>query len=127
MKAHRMIGNPGNTNDRNAAVAAALAKIRADFIDGLVPLLNEVDYQSRALAAAADVRPAIESIRRVAHKVSGMAGSVGYPELGDHAANLDIRLNHLLRHAPDPRAAEMLEPLLERLMDLMEQCLDEGL
>lgn len=122
-----MIGDPDSTYDRNAVVAAALEKIRTDFIDGLVPLLNEVEFQSRALATAADVRPALESIRRVAHKVSGMAGSVGYPELGDHAADLDIRLNNLLHHAADQRVVEMLEPGLERLMDLMEDILDEGL
>ena len=107
------------------SVAAALAGIRADFIEGLVPLINEIEYQRLAVGNPSAAPQALESLGKAAHKLSGMAGSVGFPLLGEHAAQLDMALSQMRRGQGGTSAIAALDGPLEELLDLMEAALDE--
>jgi HPt (histidine-containing phosphotransfer) domain-containing protein len=104
--------------------AAALAEIRERFVEGLYPLINEMEYQRVALDDPAQALRALESLQRAAHKISGMAGSVGFAEMGQLAAELDVAFARMRRAAHDSRAvASVLDPL-ENLLEMMEDALD---
>jgi chemotaxis protein histidine kinase CheA len=122
-----MAGDVKGSAMEHPAMARALAGIRTEFVEGLVLLFNEVEYQSFALGNPATVTSALESLQRVAHKVSGMAGSVGFAALGNHAAHLDMTLVRMRRGNTNPASLATLGPRLETFMDLMEQALDEDL
>jgi len=110
-----------------AEVAASLAIIRADFVDGLVPLFNEVEYQKAALGDPNRADHALASLQRVVHKLSGLSGSVGFPDLGAHASTLDISIAEIRRGQDTSGAGAALDAPLETLLDLMESALDAAL
>lgn len=119
-----MPANLNTTAPVPAALAEALAGIRTDFVDGLVPLLNEMEYQQSALADPGQVPQALESIQWIAHKISGLAGSIGFDQLGHLAAELDLGVSQLRRGPFSHVAIDALSARLEDFMDLMEAALD---
>lgn len=114
-------------NAPTADVAASLAIIRADFVDGLVPLFNEVEYQKAALGDPNRAEHALASLQRVVHKLSGLSGSVGFPDLGTHASTLDISIAEIRRNQITADVGSTLDAPLEKLLDLMEAALDDAL
>ncbi|GKY87364.1 Hpt domain-containing protein [Sinisalibacter aestuarii] len=108
-------------------LAAALAEIRARFINDLIPLINEMEYQRVAMTDPALAPEAFSSLQHASHKISGMAGSVGFPELGDHAARLDVTFTKLLRAPYDHAGVQAALDPLEAFLSLMEDILDEVL
>lgn len=111
----------------HAALSEALAGIRSDFIDGLFPAVNELDYQKQALRQPAQVPAALASIQKIAHKLSGLAGSVGFPALGARAAEIDITVSNLRKRSASQREVDALDGSVEQLLDLIEAALDEAL
>lgn len=69
-----------------AELEARLAAVRRETVEGLA-------HRARALREAADRlegdRDARHEIRRLAHRVRGVAGSAGHPELSERAARLE--------------------------------------
>jgi len=110
-----------------ARLVNTLAKIRGDFLDGLFPLVNELDYQKEALRSPANVPSAIESIQKIAHKLSGLAGSVGFSEMGACAAEIDIATSRLRQRTVRQADLDELDGQVDKLLDHMEAALDEAL
>lgn len=104
--------------------AAALADIRARFVEGLYPLINEMEYQRVALEDPAQAPRAIESLQRASHKISGMAGSVGFADMGELAAELDAAFARMRRTDYDARVVSAVRDPLEDLLEMMEDALD---
>lgn len=105
-------------------LAAALADVRLRFIDGLIPLINDMEFRKQDLGDPAKAAAAIAGLRYAAHKVSGMAGSVGFPLLGQKAGELDITLSAMMQAPHNARAVAALDEPLEELLDMMEAALD---
>ncbi|SHG79667.1 Hpt domain-containing protein [Marivita hallyeonensis] len=77
---------------RAAELSMRLASIRKDFLDRLVErrariaaLVNDIDQTAPTPEAA-------EGIRHNAHKIAGVAATLGFPRLGELAAALDASL-----------------------------------
>ena len=102
-----------------APLAKALAEARAQFTERLVPQIVEVERLQAALDDPAQAADAIGALAFLVHKISGVAATVGFPELGTRAAELDGQLQRLLR-MPQPKVPAGLAVMLDPLMDLME-------
>lgn len=122
-----MAQTQSRTPDRES-VAAALARIRLDFVNGLFPLINEMEHHRQSLErGAADPSRALASLQRCAHKISGIAGSVGFSTLGRRAGRLDATLCDLRKRSFDQREIAALQGPLEQLLSNMEAVLDDNL
>lgn len=110
-----------------AKLLDALANIRQDFLDGLFPLINELDYQKPRLRDPAQSRAALETVKAIAHKLSGLAGSVGFPDLGSCAAEIDMAVSGLRDKPVTQSDIDVLDGQLEDLLDLMEAALDQAI
>jgi HPt (histidine-containing phosphotransfer) domain-containing protein len=99
-----------------------------DFVNGLFPLINEMEHQRQSLEHGhADPSRALECLQRCAHKISGIAGSVGFTALGQKAGRLDATLCELLKRTCDHREIAALQAPVEDLLDAMEAVLDYNL
>mgnify|MGYP003825020235 CR=1 FL=1 len=103
---------------------AAIAEVRERFIASLMAMVLDLEHQCTLLEDPAQSRAALETAGRMVHKVAGIAKNVGFPELGLQAANLDGRIQRVLRMPLDNELDRSLQPRLEALMDMMEQALD---
>jgi HPt (histidine-containing phosphotransfer) domain-containing protein len=106
-----------------AQLDAGLARIRARFI---ASLSDRIDGFYELLGALKDGGPwqdVTGELRATAHKLHGICGAVGFPEIGSTAAQLEARLDGL---AETPGEADRVEirSLLNQLLDVMEQSLD---
>lgn len=111
-----------------ARMAKAIARIRLDFVNGLFPLINEMEHQRRTLELESPhTLHALASLQRCVHKLSGIAGSVGFAAIGDRASRLDVTLSHLRKGSFDKRDIAALQAPLEDLLGVMEAVLDENL
>lgn len=111
----------------DTSLAKALAGIRADFVNGLFPLIIEMEHRRQTLEASTeDASQALECLQRFAHKLSGIAGSVGFPVLGDHASRLEITISGLRDRNLEQSDIATLQSQLEELLCHMEDVLDEN-
>jgi HPt (histidine-containing phosphotransfer) domain-containing protein len=108
-------------------LAAAMVDIRARFVDGLIPLINEMEYQRLAMDDPSRAAAAVASLQQASHRISGMAGSVGFAELGASAGALDIAFTQLRRRAYDPAGVAALQGPLEDFLAMIEDVLDSNL
>lgn len=104
--------------------ADVIADVRARFQTRLIDMINEIEFSKQDLGQPQKMRGAMSSIGGVVHKISGIAGSVGFDHLGQQAAALDAAFARCLSAVPaTPPSATMLAAL-EDLLDHMEECLD---
>jgi len=109
--------------DKAAQLNAGLARVRerfilslSDRIDALYELLRELQDQEAWPDACAD-------IRADAHKLHGICGSVGFPEIGASAARLEQEIDALGAELSQ-KDIDLVRRFLNRLLDEMEQNLD---
>lgn len=116
---------PSFSGPMPAQLAKALADAREQFTRRLVPQIVEIERLQAALDEPGQLAGAIGRLAAIIHKISGVAATVGFPDLGAQAAALDLQLQRLLR-TPRPRVPTGLSAMLERLMDLMEDAAFDG-
>lgn len=109
--------------DKAAQLSAGLARVRerfvhslSDRIDNFYELLGDLQHEEDWADACAD-------IRADAHKLHGICGSVGFPEIGRSAARLEQGIDDLGDEL-DQQDIDEVRRLLNRLLDEMEQNLD---
>jgi hypothetical protein len=107
-------------------VAPALLPVRARFVDLLLPRVMELERLRCRVNAGQEVVPAILAIGGLAHKIAGVAGTLGFARVGHLALQVDARISEA-RKMQEPVALfwDATEPVLEALMDAMEAHLDE--
>ena len=108
----RLPAEPGETPARPPQVIQLdprLVKLALEFREGLSPRLEALD---RALA-----REDLHEVRRIAHTISGTAGSYGFAELGDQARNLDQALRSGLDLSQLKLPVQALRGALEQALE----------
>lgn len=106
-------------------LSASLMPLRAKFIASILPRLAELETLRRQVAADAAGMQALTEIGHVAHRISGVAATLGFARAGELASEVD-------RQATAVRSGQELfawawprtEPVLEALMDELEAQLD---
>lgn len=104
----------------------ALAPVRARFIDALEDHILSFEALRQQAADAADAQPSLDQIGKLAHRIAGIAGSVGFDDIGEQAGRVERSV--IACRAPglsdtDRKASVSAE--LEPLLDLLEARLDD--
>jgi PAS domain S-box-containing protein len=109
------------TQDK-VATKEQLDRLKASFAEKLAARLGEIEETAEAFLAATapeDATPLLETLRSLAHKLAGAAGTFGYPQVGENARALEQLCLPLLDGAPSP-GPEGREKVLALLGKLRE-------
>lgn len=104
----------------------ALMIVRDRFVDSLAERILRFENLKIAIETGAhDPRAVLKAIADLAHKIAGVAGTLGFEDIGQLCMTLDRRIqNGTAAQTPCSRLwAEISEPL-ENLLDAMEAKLD---
>ena len=104
--------------EMSEALMAALAPIRMSFINSAPDRVREINASLSAIGQGDDVNGALCGLRTEVHKIAGVAGSIGFPHLGEISAKADSALRGLIDG--DPNAPE-----IERVLDQIDSILNE--
>ncbi|WP_204113460.1 hypothetical protein [Shimia biformata] len=112
------------TQDIPPEIAKALAEVRRSFSGDLVYVINEIEEAKKLLGSSATLRAGLDKIAFEIHKISGVAGGIGFGELGDAAGDLDMRVKGLLRAGDPISLPSDLEDEIETVLDMMEDLIE---
>lgn len=101
------------------AIPSALLPVRSRFLALIVPRVLEFEAFRRQINEGGEATAALAGIGALAHKISGVAATLGFHQVGQLAAQVDRRIVGG-RGAPLPPVWREVEPQLEALMDAME-------
>jgi HPt (histidine-containing phosphotransfer) domain-containing protein len=116
---------PDCGRDRAAPPDDPLAAVRARFRDLIVQRVLEFERLKKLIEAAPGNAPALREVAALAHKISGVAATLGFAQAGDLAAALDTAI--MRRQAAGVAAAAIWQdaaPMLETLLDALEEAID---
>jgi HPt (histidine-containing phosphotransfer) domain-containing protein len=65
--------------------------------------------------------PALTEIAQISHKIAGVAGTLGYPDIGDSARSVEQRLKSDLATIEPLRNWSTIAPDIEALLDALEE------
>jgi len=106
-------------------VNSAISKIRAKFLEGLEDRANLIEELLEAVAMPELTERACIGVRAHAHKLHGLAGTVGFPRIGALAAQLEHHIDTLIA-GPRPIDASFVDELAQSLLAEIDARLDDG-
>ncbi|NUB44826.1 Hpt domain-containing protein [Fertoebacter nigrum] len=108
----------------NPAYLAALEPVRRRFIETTEARILEIEALRLDVEAGRDAEAAARQIARIAHKISGVAATLGFAQVGALAAQVERLLDagHSGGTAKDRWARA--KPQVESLLDALEAVLD---
>lgn len=95
-----------------------MAKLRENFRGQMMDKLLTIENASARLSDAPNDNIAMACIKRECHKLSGVARSLGFSEIGSVATEIDCATSNELVPWSE------LQPKVEQLLDMMEAELD---
>lgn len=98
---------------------SGIAKIRERFLLSLEDRADEFYDLLEQLAEPGEEEFACTGIRAKAHKLHGLAGTVGFPRIGALAAQLENHID-LIIAGPRPLEVGFVKELLNALLDEVE-------
>lgn len=112
------------SDDANASVADAMSGLRAKFVDSLVDRILHMEELTLELRTSGDYAATLRGISAAAHRITGVAGTLGFGALGSSARQLEEAISDKLsRH--DPREAFVqVRPQLDALLDSLQEIMD---
>lgn len=106
------------------AIAPALAAVQARFRDRIVERVLEFEGLMQDVEAGRSPALALVSIADLAHKIVGVAATLGYPRAGDLAAEVEQRIRQGSFAGAAPQVTwRAVQPGLEALLDELEAML----
>lgn len=105
------------------SVNSAITKIREKFLEGLEERANLIEELLGALEEPTLIERACVGIRAHAHKLHGLAGTVGFPRIGALAAQLEHHID-LVLDGPRPIDAGFVDDLTRSLLSEIDTQLD---
>lgn len=100
---------------------------RMQFIDLIFTHVQTIETAKKALAADTTVPEALDVIAGVAHKISGVAGTLGYIETGEFAGKAEQKTRAVIASGTLPSGAAcwtQIEPEVEAMLNSLEALLD---
>ncbi len=108
-------------------IRARFEELQADYLATLGVKLAELETAAQSLtpqAAEGETRTALDSVIRLSHKLSGSAGTFGFPSLSRAADNLEQQCRELVQITGELSPGQCAE--IERLvMTVLSVCADE--
>ncbi|WP_434288771.1 Hpt domain-containing protein [Celeribacter sp. SCSIO 80788] len=101
-------------------LAEAIGRTRQNFIDDLIVKIPEIEGLQARINARSNDRDALDQLGFLTHRMSGIAATVGFPEIGERAGEIHDVLSHFDQ---SDRQLVGLSQQLETLLDLMEDAI----
>jgi HPt (histidine-containing phosphotransfer) domain-containing protein len=118
MTAQPAFAGPAVTDD-------LLAPARDRFRALIVARILSFETLRQQAASGENVRQALTGISDLAHKISGVSATLGFASLGALAATVERSIAEgRQNHAQPAQCFAAIDPLLERLLDEMEDQID---
>lgn len=112
------------SKDSKPEVAEALAGLRTRFIGSLVDRIVHIEDLTSELLRTGDYTAALYGISASAHRIAGVAGTLGFDTLGSDARKLEEAITNGLAEC-DPRETFLrTRTQLEALLDSLEAVLE---
>lgn len=102
----------------DSGVSSGLARVRARFVDELQGRRARIGMLRADLDHAAQPMGALTGIRQIAHKIAGTAATLGFPDLGALAAEIDDTVLRLSVDGCPPSQA--LVARIDRMLAMMD-------
>lgn len=119
-------GRAGRQAALSSAIPAALFPVRARFRDLILQRMMTFEALRIEFNAGNDPQRALSGIFALAHKIAGVAETLGFPDAGQLAAALDQHSGDgLARQVPLKDLWRSVEPQLVALLDELELLLDD--
>lgn len=93
------------------------------FINLTTDRIFRIEVLTQAVHKGDDAAPALTEIAQIAHKIAGVAGTLGYPEIGDSARAVEVKLKADVASGEPLRNWESIAPEIETLLDALEELL----
>jgi HPt (histidine-containing phosphotransfer) domain-containing protein len=105
-------------------IAPSLVNIRKRFCEMAVDRILAFESMKMAIAANRQPEQALAEIANLAHKITGVAATLGYPQTGQLAADVELTVRAgVSSRAPSHQTWISVEPILEALLDELESLL----
>jgi HPt (histidine-containing phosphotransfer) domain-containing protein len=118
-----MIMDVGMPSNAESSFAQDIQRVRAKFIDSLLDRILLFETVTVAYAQTGDHEKALKDISWAAHKITGIAGSLGFPDIGEQARQIEQIIGVGVK-APNPDTMRCVAPILETFLDNLEELLD---
>ena len=113
-------------NQTNASLANALHALRESFCAGLDERICRMETAwANARAGHSSTSDALAVIEADAHRISGIAGSLGLPDIGQRAYALEMRILQAPKDALPAEEISQLDEEINGFLDLLEQELSD--
>lgn len=119
---HRLM-NAGS-EDAKPDVVEALAGLRSRFIDSLVDRILHMENLTSELHRTGDYTTALYGISASAHRIAGVAGTLGFGALGSNARKLEEAITEGLTQYEPRETFLRTRTQLEALLDSLEAVLE---
>ncbi|QFT92354.1 Hpt domain protein [Roseovarius sp. THAF9] len=112
-----------DTAATRSSVADALAGMRRDFCAGLDARICRIE--TARLALGSDTQAALESLKFEAHRICGVAGSLGLDDVSALARVLEEHVTQIETRPLSPDVRTALNEKVNQFLDLLEHHLTE--
>ena len=104
-----------------AGVPEVLQAAHQVFVNLTTDRILRIEALTQAVRKGQEIVPALTEIAQIAHKIAGVAGTLGYPELGDGARSVEQRLKSDLAKGEPLKNWDSIAAEIETLLDAMEE------
>ena len=91
------------------------------FVTLTTDRILRIEALKEAVHKGEEPAPALTEIAQIAHKIAGVASTLGYPEIGNNARSVEQRLKSDLAMADPLRNWTTIAPDIEALLDALEE------
>lgn len=106
-----------------AGLPQALQAAHQVFITLTIDRILRIKVLAQAVRKGDDAPSALTEIAQIAHKIAGVAATLGYPEVGDKARALEQKLKADIASGDPLRHWSSTAPQIEALLDDLEAIL----
>ena len=110
----------GSTAQGLVDLQPQLARIRHRFLDRLSERCLEIETCAQQLDRTGLAAVPVTLIAQQAHKIAGVASTLGFDRLGELSAKTDAQLPHLANDEDWTTARSLIEALLEEIESVLE-------
>lgn len=121
-----MLERSQNAPPRSDAMAQSVAAVRARFIASLADRAAELDTLMALADAEADPRKLLVRATEIVHRIAGVAGTLGFADLGNLAFEAERQLGLALSAPQALASAEPAVTAVDRVVGYIDEIILQG-